>query len=306
MSSRNWRDLLSKAARVIYTTMFMACCMITTLWADVGNAFADEGSSKGSSAKYGIGAIVLIVIAVVVVAILKYQKKNVDEDGNSKKLDLEGMKSALKDNKTINQLLNGDFQGAIQSLAGTAAVIDVEAQMKESDPAFNLEEFKATASNNWLKVQEAWESRDWTTIRPIESNDLFERHNQQLKEFIDKDWYPHLDEQSVNEVEVVDRNLTDSYESLTVKLSASLIDYTTDAGDNIVRGSQSERRFRDYKLVFIRTAGMTTEIAGGQATTNCPNCSAPTAVTSSGQCEYCKSVITNGDYGWALNFYGAF
>ena len=39
--------------------------------------------------------------------------------------------------------------------------------------------------------------------------------------------------------------------------------------------------------------------------TNCPNCGAPTQVTSSGECEYCHSVITNGDFGWVLNQYMA-
>ena len=36
----------------------------------------------------------------------------------------------------------------------------------------------------------------------------------------------------------------------------------------------------------------------------CPNCGAPTEVTSAGQCEFCKSIITSGDYGWVLNHYG--
>mgnify|MGYP004458475247 FL=1 len=35
-------------------------------------------------------------------------------------------------------------------------------------------------------------------------------------------------------------------------------------------------------------------------TTNCPNCGAPTKITSSGECEYCGSVITTGEYDWVL------
>ena len=33
---------------------------------------------------------------------------------------------------------------------------------------------------------------------------------------------------------------------------------------------------------------------------NCPNCGAPTNITSSGKCSYCGSVITTKDYGWVL------
>ena len=34
---------------------------------------------------------------------------------------------------------------------------------------------------------------------------------------------------------------------------------------------------------------------------NCPNCGAPTQITSAGRCEYCGSVITTGEYNWVLS-----
>ena len=34
---------------------------------------------------------------------------------------------------------------------------------------------------------------------------------------------------------------------------------------------------------------------------NCPNCGAPTQITSSGKCEYCGSIITTGEHSWALS-----
>ena len=34
---------------------------------------------------------------------------------------------------------------------------------------------------------------------------------------------------------------------------------------------------------------------------NCPNCGAPTQITSAGKCEYCGSVITTGEYNWCLS-----
>ena len=33
----------------------------------------------------------------------------------------------------------------------------------------------------------------------------------------------------------------------------------------------------------------------------CPNCGAPTQITSSGKCEYCGSIITKGEHSWALS-----
>ena len=36
-------------------------------------------------------------------------------------------------------------------------------------------------------------------------------------------------------------------------------------------------------------------------TISCPNCGAPTKITSSGKCEYCGSIITTGEHGWVLD-----
>jgi len=37
---------------------------------------------------------------------------------------------------------------------------------------------------------------------------------------------------------------------------------------------------------------------------NCPNCGAPLEISSSGQCGYCNSVVTTGQYSWVLCDYG--
>ena len=36
-------------------------------------------------------------------------------------------------------------------------------------------------------------------------------------------------------------------------------------------------------------------------TANCPNCGAPTQITSAGKCEYCNSIVTTGEFSWVLN-----
>ena len=57
-----------------------------------------------------------------------------------------------------------------------------------------------------------------------------------------------------------------------------------------------------YIMTFIRTAGVKTSVGtSNKSTTNCPNCGAPTQITSAGQCEYCDSVITTGEHDWVLS-----
>ena len=52
----------------------------------------------------------------------------------------------------------------------------------------------------------------------------------------------------------------------------------------------------------MRKAGVKTkEGTADTNTTNCPNCGAPTKITSSGKCEYCGSIITTGEHDWVLS-----
>ena len=63
-----------------------------------------------------------------------------------------------------------------------------------------------------------------------------------------------------------------------------------------------------YKLYLIsvshttkeRTKGTKTQVEDEIKTTNCPNCGAPTKITSAGRCEYCDSIILTGEHGWVL------
>ena len=57
-----------------------------------------------------------------------------------------------------------------------------------------------------------------------------------------------------------------------------------------------------YLMTFNRKKGVLTKAGtSNKSTTNCPNCGAPTEITSSGQCEYCDSVITTGEHDWVLS-----
>ena len=91
-------------------------------------------------------------------------------------------------------------------------------------------------------------------------------------------------------------------EVLTVWLSAVMRDYVIDDETKKVLESDPERDwYMKYEMVFNRKAGVKTDPGKkGNTITNCPNCGAPTEITSSGQCAYCGSVITNGEHDWVL------
>jgi len=197
-------------------------------------------------------------------------------------------------NKTVNQQAENDFT------FDNSAV--VAAQVQAIDPAFSADKFNGFAREVFMKIQEAWTTKDWKPIRPFESETLFNQHKQQLDEYI------RLKKTNVVEKIAIKHCSLHSFvedgdkEVLTVWLNAVMRDYVIDDETKKVLESDPNRDwYMKYEMVFNRKAGVKTDPGKkGNTITNCPNCGAPTEITSSGQCAYCGSVITNGEHDWVL------
>lgn len=180
---------------------------------------------------------------------------------------------------------------------------EVGEKIRETDKFFNDEKFLSWAKTSFIKLQTAWTERDWEAIRPIESESLFEQHSKQLKGYIDRKQINKMDRISVNYAELVSYSTDNEKDTLVVALNSSMNDYIIDeVTGKVVKGDKDRRLTNTYKLTFIRKKGvLTSEGTDKVNTTNCPNCGAPTTITSSGKCEYCGAVITTGDHDWVLN-----
>lgn len=267
--------------------------------ADVGNSFSGgssgggySGGSSYSGGGSGLGGIIFLggggsistlIIALAVLALYSYMRSRQGSGGNVRPVPYQssGTYRVCNEEKTIEEI-------------------------QARDPNFSAESFKTFASEVYLTLQEAWEDRDWKKVRPFESNTLFNVHNRQLNEYIEQRKTNHLDMQNVRNITLAQFRVDGAQEVLSVKLEASLLDYVTDdESGKVLEGSKTQYQHRFYYLEFIRRAGVQTAVDTQLNVTNCPNCGAPTQVTSSGECEYCHSIITNGDYGWVLNKYMA-
>lgn len=179
----------------------------------------------------------------------------------------------------------------------------IEAQVKAIDEMFNKEEFIAWTKDLFVKLQEAWTARDWSTIRTFETNELFEQHQKQLQGYINMKQINVLERVCVRSAQLCDFRQTGDKDVLSVTLNSKMIDYIMDENTKqVIKGDKVTDRYSTYKLVFIRKTGVKTKAGTSQVnTTNCPNCGAPTQIASSGKCEYCGSVVTTGEYNWVLS-----
>ncbi|MDF9824029.1 hypothetical protein M2475_000377 [Breznakia sp. PF5-3] len=179
-------------------------------------------------------------------------------------------------------------------------------EIRKSDPNFDLLKFKDYVGDLYVMLQKSWEAKDWKQIRLFESDTLFNMHRRQLQEYIDEQKTNYLKYQTVDSVCITEYRKDTSLEILVVRLNAYCVDYiTSDVTGALLDGDKEKVNDRSYYLEFIRSIGVQSDPEISPKLTNCPNCGAPLQVSESGECEYCRSVITNGKYGWVLNKYGA-
>lgn len=179
----------------------------------------------------------------------------------------------------------------------------VEQQVKEIDELFNKEEFISWAKTLFVKLQNAWTDRDWSVIRPFESNELFEQHKAQLDGYIRNKTINIMDRICVNYAKLYSFYQSGDKDVLIILLNSRMADYIIDEETKeVIKGDKETERVNTYKMTFIRKTGVKTKPGSSELNTaNCPNCGAPTQITSAGKCEYCNSVVTTGEFSWVLN-----
>lgn len=272
----------------------------STVFADVGNNNrydTESGSSSlDSSGDSGIfnlliyllfelfGPLPGIIILIIMLVILLRLKKT----GKLKKI-----QNHLHNTRNSTSLFSNDMDKTVA----------VSEQIRLVDPNFSSDAFLSWAREVFLKIQQAWTDRDWKVIRPFESNELFALHNAQLNEYIKNHKINVIEKINISNAALKEFRQDGDKEVLIVELHAIMRDYVIDEKTRKVLESDPNRDWNmKYLMTFNRKVGVKTKVGtSNKSTTNCPNCGAPTEITSSGQCEYCDSVITTGEHDWVLS-----
>ena len=260
---------------------------------DVGNQNRYDTGGGGIDGDFDIGLLVgwlinlfiqspvlgLIVLVIIIIAYRIMKKKS-------------------KDTSYINQSVNNQANADVT----TDFTEYVANNIREIDPAFSSDKFIGFAREVFMKIQEAWTTKDWKPIRPFESENLFNQHKQQLDEYIRLGKTNVVEKIAIKHCSLHAFQQDGDKEVLTVWLNAVMRDYVIDDATKKVLESDPNRDwYMKYEMVFNRKAGVKTDpTRKGNAVTNCPNCGAPTEITSAGQCPYCGSIVTNGEHDWVL------
>jgi Uncharacterized protein conserved in bacteria len=169
------------------------------------------------------------------------------------------------------------------------------------DPNFSEDMFISRVNNMFIQLQEAWQAKDWKKVRPFESDELFNTHARQLQEFIDSRTTNVVDDIGILRTEIIDYHDNGPTESLDVYMRVRLKDYIiNDETGKVIEGDSDREIFMEYELVMSRRKGVVTRLAENTTVTTCPNCGANVSINASGECEYCDSVVSSGDFDWVL------
>ena len=275
---------------LLLMVLAVLCCV--TAFGDVGNQNRyDSGGFDGGDFDLGvlIGWLInlfiespvlgLIVVAIIIIVYHVKKKKG---------------KDPVNINKNVNQQAETEI-----TMDYTGVVAE---EIRAIDPDFSSDKFIGFAREVFMKIQEAWTTKDWKPIRPFESETLFNQHKQQLDEYIRLGKTNVVEKIGIKHCSLHSFKKDGDKEVLTVWLNAIMRDYVIeDATKKVLESDPNRDWYMKYEMVFNRKAGVKTDPGKkGNTITNCPNCGAPTEVTSSGQCAYCGSVITNGEHDWVL------
>ena len=224
------------------------------------------------------GRIVFIIIIILIIVYAKNHKETMNRPRNVYRTNMANTDNITKDRS-----------------------LQVERQIVAVDPLFNEEKFISFTKELFVKLQNAWTARDWEPMRLFETAELFEQHKSQVQGYIDTNRINVMDRIAVNYSYLYSFRQEGDKEILEVALKSTMKDYIIDATTKeLLEGSKTEDRHTLYKLTFERKKGVLTQESDEIKTTNCPNCGAPTKITSAGRCEYCNSIILTANHGWVL------
>jgi predicted lipid-binding transport protein (Tim44 family) len=174
---------------------------------------------------------------------------------------------------------------------------------KLEDPAAYWDVFMENiVETTFLSMYKAWSERDnWKSVRHLLSDRLFEANVFWIHLYQEKNYFNRLENITLEHIEPARITIDNNYESITVRVFASAIDYTEDNNGRLIGGNKkSPRHFTEY-WTFIRKIGVEKPESEFDAT-QCPNCGAPADnMSDTSVCGYCGTKTNLGDFSWVLS-----
>jgi len=175
-------------------------------------------------------------------------------------------------------------------------------KLTATQPDFSVTGFRDRAIATFLAIQEAWSSGRKEDLRPLESDFLYQQHRFWLDRYAAESVRNRAADVRVRQVDFVKVTIDGYVVAVTVRMFASMLDWTEDKAGRVVGGSKDTARVFSEYWTFVRSVQAKPHDAVAGAPQSCPSCGAGLdRVSESGVCGYCEAKITSGTFDWVLN-----
>jgi len=166
-------------------------------------------------------------------------------------------------------------------------------------PDFEMSQFRETAAQAFMAMQEAWSELDWERARPYQTDRLYQSNRFWIEAYKRSGYQNHLADIKIDRMQPARITLDAWYESITVRIYARMKDWTTDDRGKVIGGSDKQAKIFSEYWTFVRSATQSKESWDGKG---CPSCGAALdRLSETGVCGYCDSKITTGQFTWVLS-----
>jgi hypothetical protein len=171
-------------------------------------------------------------------------------------------------------------------------------ELRRKDPRFDVAAFDARVGLVFATMQVAWSSLEWQRARPFLSDNLFEAQRYWIEAYRAAGLRNILQNARIDRLEIARVSSDPWFDSITVRVHATSLDYTVRTADQtVVSGSSTKDRSYSEYWTFLRGAR-----ASGPAhvVPECPKCGAPFQPSMVVSCTACGVKVNSGEFDWVL------
>lgn len=173
----------------------------------------------------------------------------------------------------------------------------VVTKVKAIDPNFSKYAFITYVKEAIIGCQEAIEAKDLTMVYPFSTPNF----SKSLESVIKNPNTSYYQGQEILDVSFKKYQKSTTHDIIIVEAFVSEYRYQLSADNQVVSGSKTNRINEIFEMKFKRQIGQITPANGELSVSNCPKCGAPNGISSTGECSYCGSLVSNGQYSFILD-----
>ena len=171
--------------------------------------------------------------------------------------------------------------------------------LRQRDAAFQWPAFVKRVEHVFHAFHHSWGAQDLKEVRPYLSDSLYNLQTYWVNAYRAQRLKNITEHPTVMTIHLANVGHDKYFDSVTVRVFASCVDYTVDQNGKVVGGdNKSPRHYSEY-WTFIRGSGKT---GAPRADASCPSCGGSIAdINMAGTCSHCKAKVTSGEFDWVLS-----